>query len=202
MKSMWQRAKEGEITRMEYHNFLFQKRGYKDFNEYQREWRHDSGRQQSMSENKECASYLGIYVAKRALLKIYKHVVCMPYGNKGFGFICGRGYRIDSKSVCLSKYKNYGSVDNIYDVFHFDIKKNKIADYFLLIAFDNRHDLNPLHIWLIKCDEIINRGKLNDKKALIIYNTPKSLKKYEKYEVKDKLEKLVACCNTVKEISK
>jgi len=198
MKSMHLKYKDGEITVTEYNNFIAKKNGYVDFNEYHNEWRHDSGRHQSMSENKECTSYLGIHISERLLPNIFGSMIRMPYGNIGYDVTCGKGLKIDVKSACLSKNINYGDVDNIYDVFHFDINRNKIADYFLLIAFDNRHYLNPLHIWLIKADEIINTGKLNDKKVLTIHNNHKSLKKYEKYEVKDKLDKLIECCDTIK----
>ena len=63
----------------------------------------------------------------------------MPYGNKGFDFICCHNKNIDVKSSCLRKSGGW--------IFHID--HNIVADYFLCIAFDNRDDLTPLHVWLI-----------------------------------------------------
>jgi hypothetical protein len=36
--------------------------------------------------------------------------------------------------------------------YSFVLRNNQIADYFLCIAFDNREDLNPLHLWLLPAD--------------------------------------------------
>lgn len=99
----------------------------------------------SMKINKKCPLFLGCHVAERVLSHVFKDVERMPHNNKGFDFICNKGFKIDSKASCLHK-------DNTY-IFH--INHNKIADYFLCIAFDNRDNLNPQYIWLIKSDEIM-----------------------------------------------
>ena len=184
----------------EYQNYLVKIRGFKDFNEYKRNKNHESGRSQSMSENKECSSYLGVNIGEKYLSKIWDKLIRMPYGNKGFDWLCGKGLKIQGKTACISNSKiiSTNGCENHYDVFNFDINKNKIADYFLLLAFDNRIDLNPLHIWLIKGTEIIGNRKFNDKQTFKIFNTKKSLSKYKKYELTDKLEHLKECCNSIK----
>jgi len=103
-----------------------------------------------MSENKECSAYLGIYVAERVLANVFKNVEVMPYSNPGFDFICNRGKKIDVKSACTVH-----GVGNRSSCWNFHIDKNKTPDYFLCLAFDDRTNLNPLHIWLIP-SHIIN----------------------------------------------
>lgn len=96
-----------------------------------------------MSENRKCSSFLGIHVAERVLSKVFKNVVRQPTNTHGFDFICNKGKKIDVKSSCI-RNRNRGK-----PYWQFNIRKNKIADYFLLIAFDNRENLNPLYTWLI-----------------------------------------------------
>ena len=133
--------------------------------------------------------FLGCHVAERILSYVFKAVQRMPHGNIGFDFICNKGYKIDSKASCLHK-------NNTYD---FNIKYNKIADYFLLIGFDNKENLNPQHIWLIKGDEIINGyRKLNDYQELVITNKLCCLENYAKYELIDKLNETINCCSNLK----
>ena len=59
--------------------------------------------------------------------------------NPGYDFICNRGKKIDVKSSCIRRGNTW----------IFRINYNTIADYFLCLAFDNRADLNPMHIWLL-----------------------------------------------------
>lgn len=194
MKSMHQKYKDGEISWGEYHNYLAMNNGYKDWNEYQRKYSYETSRSQSMSENKGCPIYLGVYWAERILAEVWDNVQRMPYGNKGFDFICKMGLKIDVKSACL--YLIEKKTTSYYE-WYFHINKNKIADYFLLLAFNNRNDKNPLHLWLINGNEIIKTRKLNDKTTFVISNRLKSLDKYKKYELTDKLEKLIGCCNAL-----
>jgi hypothetical protein len=96
-----------------------------------------------MSKNRSCSSFLGCHVAEQVLSKTFKNVELMPPNNPGYDFICNHGMKIDVKSSCIHNQKGCSPY------WQFNIKKNKIADYFLCIAFDNRIDLNPLHLWLI-----------------------------------------------------
>ncbi len=147
----------------------------------------------SMKTNKNCAQFLGCHVAERVLSHVFKDVKRMPYNNKGYDFVCNKGFKIEVKSSCLNKNNRYT----------FQNLNNKTANYFLLITFDNRKDLNPQHIWLIKSDEILNNYKeINKYKTLILTNTEIYLSKYSKYELTDKLKETIECCSTLKSINK
>lgn len=167
----------------EQENLINQKQKFRR-NFYQTQW-------------KNCGIFLGCYVAERVLSYVFKVTHRMPYGNKGFDFICDKGYKIDVKSSCLS--------NNSYI---FSIRKNKITDYFLCIGFDDRENLNPQHIWLIKGDEIIKRGKmkplkLNDFNShLTIPNDTLHLEWFSKYELTEKLRKTIKCCKKLKHNNK
>lgn len=104
-----------------------------------------------ISENRDCACFLGVHVAERVLSNVFKDVVRQPHGNPGFDFICNNGKKIDVKSACLY----HGTKQEPY--WNFMIRKNKIADYFLCLAFDNRDDLNPLHMWLLPAENFNNQ---------------------------------------------
>lgn len=135
-----------------------------------------------MATNKECGSYLGIVVAEQLLIRIFKNVQVMHQGHSGFDFICGEGYRIDSKSAATGD-KGY---------WLFNIERNEIADYFILMAFDNRRDLNIEHIWLIPGKAINNRKSVQISKS--------TLPKWSKYE--QPIDKAILCCNEMKGESK
>ncbi len=150
------------------------------------EWLHRTGRKRPMAEAKECSSYLGVYVAERVLEKFFYHVERMPYGTPGFDYICGKGYKIDVKASCEIKYRSGKST-----YWSFRINRNKIADYFLCLAFDDRARLNPLHVWLIPSHVI------NDKSGAMIGNSKRSLSKWATYE--KPLDKVISCCNLLKQ---
>ncbi len=175
----------------EYEDYLAQVKGFKNNTDYQVEHNHITGKSGSMYFNKHCPLYLGVYIAEGVLSKIFDEVQRMSNNTIGYDFICKFGYKIDVKSACLCK-----------NSWFFTIRRNKIADYFLLVAFDNRNDLNPKHLWLIKCSEIIvndSRGvALNEKVGLVISDSIYSLSKYKKYEQTDKLKKLIRGCDNIK----
>ena len=135
--------------------------------------------------NKNCSNYLGITIAEQILAKIFKNVVVMPSHNKGFDIICNQGYKIDIKSATHNK-KGKGWM--------FSIKHNKIADYFLCLAFDNREDLNPLHLWLIGGE------KINHLSYLRILES--RLNRWSQYELDDGLNKVIGCCNIMQAYKK
>ena len=145
------------------------------------DWRHRTGRQQPMNENKQCASFLGVHVAEQVLSHVFKNVQRMPYGNPGFDFICGGGYEIDVKSACRSQ-------DGRSNNWKFHIFKNRVAKYFLCLAFDNRKDLNPEHIWLIP------GGLVNHLIGLTI--SMATLQKWEEYALD--ISKVSACCDIIR----
>ena len=132
-----------------------------------------------MAENKECSAYLGVYTAERLLRHFFNDVEVMPYGNPGYDIVCNKGKKIDSKSCCIIKNKNGWS---------FHINHNTTADYFCCVAFDNRDDLNPLHMWLLPGD------KFNHLTHTSI--SPSTLDKWAEYE--QNIDDIVSCCNTIK----
>jgi len=159
------------------------------YNNTNKKWYYKNTSRQPMKDSKNSPIYLGIYVAENVLSKVFKNVEKMPNNNPGFDFICNKGYKIDVKSSVLLKGgkrdKNLG--------WSFAINKNKIADYFLLIGFDNREDLNPLKLWLIP------GNILNEQKGKHITNIEKVLLKWKQYELNNELEKVIICCNKFKD---
>ena len=93
----------------------------------------------SYKENKDCTHFLGVYIAEEALCQAFKNVKRMPFRNPGYDVICNNGLKIDIKSSCK---RSTGA-------WSFHIERNIIADYFLCLAFDNRQDLTPMHLWLL-----------------------------------------------------
>lgn len=136
-----------------------------------------------MSENKVCSSFLGVHIAEQVLSKVFKDVEIMPPNNPGYDFICNKGKKIDVKSACIGKNNTHKRQWSFY------INKNKIADYFLCIAFNNREDLNPLHIWLMPAKNI------NDHKSISISES--TILKWTKYTLN--IDKVAACCNHMKQ---
>ena len=67
---------------------------------------------QSMYENKDCASYLGIVIGERLIRHLFNDVEVMPPGNMGFDFICNKGKKIDVKSSTSKTIQNDTSIIN------------------------------------------------------------------------------------------
>ena len=132
--------------------------------------------------NKESAQYLGITCAEEVLEKIFKNVKKMPSNNSGFDFICGKGYKVDSKASCIHIY------DKQSNNWTFGINKNKTADYFACLAFDNRDDINPLYFWLIPGNIV------NDKTKIAISES--TINKWDEY--RQDINKVINCCNNLK----
>lgn len=138
------------------------------------------------NECKECSDYLGIHIAEEILSQAFKNVVRMPMNNPGFDFKCSNGFLIDVKSSCVRKDgRSKGR-------WTFQIWHNTIANYFLCLAFDNREDLNPIHVWMIPGSKINHLTKISISLSTI--------HKWDKYELSNKLNKITTCCNTMKAI--
>lgn len=136
----------------------------------------------TMSTNRDCSSFLGCHIAERVLSQMFNNSVeVMPYGHKGYDFICGRDYKIDCKSSCLR-------TDKKQEYWAFDIKRNDEADFFLCLAFDNRDDLKPIHCWLIPGGDINNLSGISIRES--------TLDKWLKYE--QPLNKILSCCNEIR----
>ena len=146
-------------------------------------FRKKSGWKGGAATNPNCGAYLGCIVAEKVLANVFKNVQQMPNCNPKYDFICGKGFKIDVKASC--------GVKNYPNSWIFGIRRNKIADYFLCLAFDNRKDLNPKHIWLIP-SSVINHLSC----ATISRST---LEKWTEYELMDKLDIVVSCCDTLKD---
>ena len=146
------------------------------------DYRETIGREKSghipMTSNKTCSLYLGVVVAEQVLSKVFKDVTRMRSNFPGYDFVCSRDKKIDVKSSCADKDGGW----------HFNINKNTIADYFLCLAFDNRNDLNPIHMWLIFGEEV------NHLKTLSATKT--NITKLDEYELS--LSKVTKCCNVLR----
>lgn len=132
-------------------------------------------------QNKKCPVFLGCHVAEQVLSNVFKNVETMPMCNPGYDFICNHGKKIDVKSSC--KRKNHRGYR-----WGFGINHNKIADFFLCLAFDNRESLTPLHLWLIPGHII------NDKRGVSISKS--TVMKWAKYELD--INQTLACCTEMK----
>lgn len=144
-----------------------------------RKWfeKHGSG----MRENRYCPAFLGIHVAEQILCKVFKDVEMMPTNNVGYDFVCNTGMKIDVKSSILHERSDYAA-------WEFNIRRNTIADYFLCIAFDNRDDLTPLHLWLIPSELV------NCKFSASI--SRRTIHKWDEYALE--IDKVISCCNKMK----
>lgn len=138
-----------------------------------------------MAENSKCSSFLGIYIGERVLSNYFDHVERMPNNNPGYDFICGRGFKIDVKTSC-ERVGRRG-----IRFWSFAIQKNKIADHFLCLAFDDRESLTPVRMWLIP------GNRINHLEMLSISVSTSSVSKWTAYE--KPLDKVLECYNALRE---
>jgi hypothetical protein len=143
----------------------------------QLEWRHRKGIMKPMNKNRNCPSFLGVHVAEQILSTVFSNVIRMPYGTRGYDFVCGKGFKVDVKSSCFCNNQNG---------WMFTFGNNTVADYFACIAFDNREFLNPLHLWIIPRFEI--RGR---KIVVVTISRLESFVKFEK-----SIDNIILACNT------
>lgn len=135
------------------------------------------GRKITIPENKNCAAYLGL-LAEELLAQTFKDVKRMPAGNHGYDIICNRGLKIDVKSSALG-YKGF---------WIFGIRKNQVADHFLCIGFEDRNNLNPIHLWLIPGKVINHKYEIRISKS--------RLDRWSEYE--QPLNRVLTCCNNMR----
>lgn len=130
----------------------YQQSHKKEITIQKKEWYERTGREKagktSMYENKLCPVYLGVVIGEHLCHRLFKDVEVMPLNHSGFDIICNKGKKIDIKTACITLRNK----KHPYWQFHID--RNITADYFILVAFDNRTDLNPLHMWMIPGSEI------------------------------------------------
>ena len=167
----------------------YRKEHSEELKKYGRKYYEEVGRekrgQQSMYINKSCSSYLGIVIGERLCRHLFKDVKVMPHGNPGFDIICNKGKMIDVKTSATL-------LDRGNPRWKFHIENNKIADFFICVAFDNRTDLNPLYMWMIPGSEI------NHLSAASIHLS--TIHKWDKWKIDINDAKL--CCNELKGSSK
>ena len=76
------------------------------------------------------------------MIQTFENATRMPYGNPRFDWTCQKGDKIENKCRCL-----YYSIQNDWLGWTFGIRYNRIADWFILSALDDRDSLRPLHVW-------------------------------------------------------
>lgn len=176
-----------------FYNFVKRSKinGFDNPTEYARyimkQWRHDSGKL-TMEENKECSKYFGEYIAERYIMELFEDSIPMPPNNPSYDWICKNGYKIQHKARCL-EYRDERSPR-----WYYCMNYNSFADYFILSAWKDRESLEPIHVWAIHRDEIIRGAPFWMRNCISIIDSPESLEEFEKYELKDKLEKLKYKC--------
>ncbi len=183
---------KGFKSQKEYEDYLAKKIGFDDKKERNRFWHYDNG-SIPMSENIDSGQYLGIEMAERRVARMLLPIVLekiekeMPYGNPGFDFICHNNQKIDIKSTTL----------NGLNKLSFHIRWNNIPEYFMLVGFNNREELNIIGIWMIKKGERLryNRSsssklELYKREGLSIKFDEKYLKPFRKYEITNKWKNL------------
>lgn len=168
----------------EYLNIIALGRGFTCYGEYGKVWTYYTGMIDPIKENRIDTRFLGIYIAENGINKIYEGSERMQINNKGYDIICPKGYKIDVKATVLNRY----------NLFNFAINKNKIADYFVLVGFNNIIELKPLHIWVVKSDDNIYGCQIKELNKIAILNEPKHIYRYKKYERLDKLDMLKNIC--------
>lgn len=90
----------------------------------------------------------------------------------------------------------------------FHIEYNNIADWFILSAWDDIDSLVPIHVWLFHKNDMVLQGrgscaskvKFWKRKSITIINTPKGIKRFEEWEVTNRLDKLKELCNGIKKV--
>lgn len=127
--------------------------------------------QQPMTDNHLCSAYLGCYRAENFVFSYYNISDIMPYGFHGYDCICNNKYKLEIKSSTV-----YHRTPNGYN-WQFAIRKNKIADYFILVAYDDNDSLSkPSHMWEIPANLV------NMKTCLSISCNPRKRTAFDMYE--------------------
>ena len=168
----------------EYLNIIALGRGFTCYGEYEKVQYYYPGMPDPIKENRMDKRFIGVYIAENGVAKIYEESKRMPYNNPGYDIICPRGYKIDVKATVLNQHNMFG----------FGIKKNKVADYFALVGFNNIIELEPLRMWIIRNDEYVNKHKISELSRFVIPNERLYIEKYQKYEKFDKLDMLKNVC--------
>ena len=131
---------------------------------------------------------LGLYIEK-AIAKMFGSIAEVT-NNPGVDFVCPNGYKMQVK-VSSMRY-NHGK----HPAWSFGIRRNKVVDYFILVAVNSSEDIDkedfkPINIWLMK-------GKLVNKQGDVSVALSR-ISKWDEYSIMKEYEnKFVACCTTIK----
>lgn len=167
----------------EYNDNLAQKNGFKDMNEYKKKWSYDKGIRGKRYMNEDSEQYFGCVmgeerIADPILTEIFGEILeKLPYNNPGYDRIVKGGHKIEIKTAFV--------IDNCFKYF---IDYNRIANYFLLLALDNREDKNILHIWLFKRNDKVRERIFYQFQCFKIQNLPSCIEEFGKYDLVGKLK--------------
>ncbi len=134
--------------------------------------RHYLNGRQSMKDNIDCAKHLGCYINEKMAMDFIPNTELMNSNNPGYDLIYNKKYLIDAKASTIR------TRDDKYKCWTFHIEQNKVPDYFLLTAYNNRETLEICHMWLIPGIEI------NDRISISI--SPSTIHKWDCWKIMNK----------------
>ena len=131
---------------------------------------------------------LGLYIEK--VIASLFGVPTETFGTPDIDFTCPNGYKIQVKTASITYSRGNPR-------WSFKLKKNKVADYFILVAVNNVNDINkrnfkPTHIWLME-------GHLLNYKTGTSISLSR-ISKWDKYSIMEEYEsRFTDCCAKIKE---
>ena len=176
--------RKGFDSYLDYMNDIAIGREFTCYDEYMDARKYYPGMPDPYKENRLLKSFIGSYIAENGVFQLFEGSKKMKRNNPGYDIICPKSYKLDVKASVLSRF----------NTLLFKIKKNQIADYFILVAFDNVINLKPLHVWIMKSDDTLRGRRIKDIDHIYIFNDPKSRKLLDKFSAIDKLEELKKIC--------
>jgi hypothetical protein len=171
-------------------------------------------------DNPDCPRYFGEYIERKYVSQIFEDAVPFEYKRdilgritdkrKPYDYICCRGLKIKHVASCLRMDKNHVQklTGEHLPYFAYAIKRNSIPDAWVFSAWNNREDLEPLFVWIIKGHEEfitqVKKGPFWDRKTFTVYFNERGIKKMKRYEVTKKLDRLKEVCklNKIGEIGR
>lgn len=195
-------------TRKEYGDKRAQIAGFKSeadrYREHNREYSWITGRTNPLEFDEEL--HFGDITEeffKEFLLNCFESVRRTGYNDDGIDYFCNnpqeefigkypqfrlernKKYNIQHMARCLRYRQNRTPNWNYY------VNYNDKVDYFILSAWDDKDDLNILHVWIFHKDDIIGDKKFWKRENFTITNLVTKLKEFDKYELEKKdLEQL------------
>ncbi len=147
------------------------------------------------SKKPGCSQYTGLYIAEAVLSKAFS-VMEKAHPHAPYDFICGKGYKVDSKCSLLLPHNGKKA-----SLWRFHINKNDVPDAFCLIALQNTPDTitdSPqiAYVWLIPGDALIEGRPLNDRVGLGVSTS--TIFRLEPFRRSDMEGKITTFCSTWK----